>query len=121
MNSGGNMTTQQTDSNAAAARCERLALLAHLQGMVDDELKAAPRTSRLTAVVDARTALQRIDELLAEVTWLQTKLRFAAPLFADRMVARLEAITVELRALNAATNGHTVSCWFEAAELAVQS
>jgi hypothetical protein len=64
-----------------------------------------------------RTPLQRIDELLAEVTWLQVKFRTAAHLVADRINARLKTIAVELRALNRATYGHTVSCWFEAAEL----
>jgi hypothetical protein len=68
-----------------------------------------------------RTPLQRIDELLEEVTWLQVKFRDATRLFADRINARLKAIAVELRALNQMTNGHTVSCWFEASELAVQS
>jgi hypothetical protein len=64
-----------------------------------------------------RTLLQRIDELLAEVTWLQVKFRDARALFAGRINDRLKAIAVELRALNRATYGHTVSCWFEAAEL----
>jgi hypothetical protein len=57
--------------------------------------------------------LNRIDELLAEVTWLQVKFRTATPLFADRINARLEAVTVELRALNRVSNGHTVTCWFD--------
>jgi len=57
--------------------------------------------------------LNRIDDLLAEVTWLQVKFRSATPLFADRINARLAAIAVELRALNTVTNGHTVTCWFD--------
>jgi hypothetical protein len=57
--------------------------------------------------------LTRIDDLLSEVTWLQVKFRTASPLFADRINARLEAVTVELRALNRVTHGHTVTCWFE--------
>jgi hypothetical protein len=58
--------------------------------------------------------LNRIDELLLEVTWLQNKYSAATPLFADRMTARLEAITLELRALNRVSHGHTVTCWFDA-------
>jgi hypothetical protein len=57
--------------------------------------------------------LNRIDDLLAEVTWLQGKFRSAAPLFQNRINARLASITVELRALNTITHGHTVTCWFE--------
>lgn len=61
--------------------------------------------------------LQRIDELLAEVTWLQVKFHTATHLFANRINARLAAIAVELRALNRAPNGHAVACWLEAADL----
>jgi hypothetical protein len=57
--------------------------------------------------------LNRIDELLLEVTWLQNKYSAATPLFAHRMTARLEAITVELRSLNRVSNGHTVTCWYD--------
>jgi hypothetical protein len=65
--------------------------------------------------------LHRIDELLAEVTWLQGKFRDSTPLFANRINARLEAITVELRALNTVTDGHTITCWYEGKAKAVQS
>lgn len=57
--------------------------------------------------------LNRIDELLCEVTWLQVKFPTSSPLFADRINARLAAIAVELRALNTVTHGHTVTCWFD--------
>ena len=57
--------------------------------------------------------LNRIDELLAEVTWLQAKFCASHPLFADRINARLASIAVELRALNRVTDGHTVTCWYE--------
>lgn len=59
--------------------------------------------------------LKRIDDLLAEVTWLQGKFRSSNPFFQKRINARLEAIAVELRALNRLTQGHTVTCWFEVA------
>lgn len=57
--------------------------------------------------------LNRIDDLLAECTWLQVKFRSASPLFADRINARLAAIAIELRAINTVTQGHTVTCWFD--------
>jgi hypothetical protein len=91
-------------SEDIAAQNERLALLAHLQGMVEAE--------------DSKplSPLERIDELLREVTWLQRKYRDAEPPVAERINARLAAITVELRALKADT-GQTVTCWFDPADL----
>src|ERR1700724_559135 len=106
MNSGGSiMNTQQTDHSATAAHYERLARLAQVQGMVEEEVEARSVAASAEAG-SAAMLLQRIDELLAEVTWLQRKYRAATPIFAVRINARLEAITVELRALNNATNGH---------------
>ncbi len=97
----------------AAAHYKRLARLAQVQGVVADLAQAAPVKQRDGAVL----MLQRIDELLAEVTCLHRKYRDATALFADRINARLQAIALELRALNRVTNGHTVTCWFEATDL----
>jgi hypothetical protein len=90
------MSAQQIEPGTAAA------LRAYLQQIKSD-----------TAEVEALTAarlLHKIDELLAETAWLQSKRSAAAPIFAARMLARLEAIAIELRELNLLTDGQTVIC-----------